>query len=95
MFLERCHLFVAFEGSALYDTAPDPLTFFHKRALSAQIEGSGLAKRPACLSGRQSHLNKLQYAYVSHKMISFKNAFLPLISLKSVNGFRWIGFSIE
>ncbi len=35
------------------------LTFFHKRALYRQIEGSGLAQGAACLSGRQSHFNKL------------------------------------
>ncbi len=48
------------------------LTFHHKRALNRQTEGSGLAQSAACLSGRQSHFNKLQYAYDSHKMITFK-----------------------
>ncbi len=47
-------------------------TFYHKRALNRQTEGSGLAQSAACLSGRQSHFNKLQYAYDSHKMINFK-----------------------
>ncbi len=42
------------------------------RALNRQAEGSGLAQSAAYLSGRQSHLNKLQYAYVSRKMINFK-----------------------
>ncbi len=54
--------------------------FYHNRALYRQTEGSGLAQTAACLSGRQSHFNELQYAHnVSHKMISFKNAFLLLI----------------
>ncbi len=36
------------------------------------------------LSGRQSHFNKLQYVYVSHKMINFKkNAFLSNRSIYS------------
>ncbi len=48
------------------------LTFYHKRALNRQTEGSGLAQSAACLSGRQSYFNKLQYAYDSHKMINFK-----------------------
>ncbi len=48
------------------------LTFHHKRTLIRQTEGSGLAQSATCLSGRQSHFNKLQYAYDSHKMITFK-----------------------
>ncbi len=48
------------------------LSFYHKRALNRLTEGSGLAQSAACLSGRQSHFNKLQYAYDLHKWLTLK-----------------------
>ncbi len=50
--------------------------FYQKRALNRQTERSGLLNSAACLPGRHLIYNKLQYAYVSHKIINLNRIIL-------------------